>query len=116
MAYRLEFVHNFVEKRGTAESAEAQAALAEAQSYVEPTPHIHSTVVEQPSEPEEEWEDLEEPAAPAQAEQDEWEDVKTSNSVAVFAAGNNGNNSETGKINFYSRRYIQIPCRHRLAY
>jgi len=35
------------------------------------------------------------------AEQDEWEDVKTSNSVAVFAAGNNGNNSETGKIKFY---------------
>ena len=35
------------------------------------------------------------------AEQDEWEDVKTSNSIAVFAAGNNGNNSETGKIKFY---------------
>lgn len=35
------------------------------------------------------------------AEQDEWEDVKTSNSVAVFAAGNNGNNSETGTIKFY---------------
>ncbi len=36
------------------------------------------------------------------AERTEWDDVATSNAVAVFAAGNNGNNSETGKINFYA--------------
>ena len=53
-----------------AESAEAQAALAQAQSHLETTPQIHSTVVEQPSEPEEEWEDLEGPAESAQAEQE----------------------------------------------
>ena len=37
-------------------------------------------------------------------ERTEWDDVATGNAVAVFAAGNNGNNSETGKIVFYSSR------------
>tara|TARA_B100000989_G_scaffold196163_1_gene148158 strand:+ start:685 stop:2916 length:2232 start_codon:yes stop_codon:yes gene_type:complete len=36
------------------------------------------------------------------AELNEWEDVKTENKIAVFAAGNNGNNSETGSMKFYS--------------
>ncbi len=31
----------------------------------------------------------------------EWEDVATGNGVAVFAAGNEGNNSATGEIEFY---------------
>ena len=35
------------------------------------------------------------------SERTEWDDVATANAVAVFAAGNNGNNSETGKIDFY---------------
>jgi len=35
------------------------------------------------------------------AERTEWDDVATANAVAVFAAGNNGNNSETGKMDFY---------------
>ena len=37
-------------------------------------------------------------------ERTEWDDVATGNAVAVFAAGNNGNNSETGKIVFYASR------------
>ena len=36
------------------------------------------------------------------AERTEWDDVATGNAVAVFAAGNEGNNSETGQIDFYS--------------
>ena len=36
------------------------------------------------------------------AERTEWDDVATGNAVAVFAAGNTGNNSATGKIKFYS--------------
>jgi len=37
-------------------------------------------------------------------ERTEWDDVATANAVAVFAAGNNGNNSETGQIDFYASR------------
>ena len=37
-------------------------------------------------------------------ERTEWDDVATENAVAIFAAGNNGNNSETGKITFYASR------------
>jgi len=40
------------------------------------------------------------------AERAEWEDVKTANAVAVFAAGNEGNNSETGQIDFYTSTAI----------
>ena len=35
------------------------------------------------------------------AERTEWDDVATANAVAVFAAGNTGNNSENGAIQFY---------------
>lgn len=35
-------------------------------------------------------------------ERTEWDDVATANAVSVFAAGNNGNNSATGRINFYA--------------
>jgi len=34
-------------------------------------------------------------------ERTEWDDVATANSVAVFSAGNSGNNSATGAIQFY---------------
>tara|TARA_Y100001936_G_scaffold252233_1_gene311086 strand:- start:1366 stop:3555 length:2190 start_codon:yes stop_codon:yes gene_type:complete len=37
-------------------------------------------------------------------ERTEWDDVATANAVAVFAAGNNGNNSATGAMNFYASR------------
>ena len=36
------------------------------------------------------------------AERTEWDDVATNNAVAVFAAGNTGNNSKTGQMDFYS--------------
>ena len=39
-------------------------------------------------------------------ERTEWDDVASNNAVAVFAAGNNGNNSETGKITFYASRSL----------
>ncbi|MDC0037767.1 S8 family serine peptidase [Alphaproteobacteria bacterium] len=37
-------------------------------------------------------------------ERTEWDDVATANAVAVFAAGNQGNNSATGAMNFYASR------------
>ena len=40
------------------------------------------------------------------SERTEWDDVATANAVAVFAAGNHGNNSATGEIKFYSSTSI----------